>query len=186
MARSFYFRIVLLVCVSALFWGCTKYDEGGMSFSAKKRLLQQTWVLDTIIDKSTTPLTEETSGPMPDIRFDFKKDGSFFQNTTTIGTSFSLQGTWDFTEKRESLQLEYNESDFLLSLLGSQEELLKRYSGAEQLKQFPVIDFSNISIPNTFTILRLKKDECWLEYAITIPLYITSISIRYEIRLKAE
>lgn len=186
MSRSLMFRIVLFVSLSALVCSCTKYDEGGMSFSAKKRLLQQTWVLDTIIDKSTTPLTEATSEPMPNIRFNFKKDGSFSQHTITSDTSFLLQGTWDFTEKRESLQLEYNESDFLLSLLGSQEELLKRYSGAEQLKQFPAIDLSNISIPNTFTILRLKKDECWLEYAITIPLYITSISIRYEIRLKAE
>lgn len=178
--------LTILLGSMLLIGGCTKYDEGGMSLTAKRKMLQNTWVLDTIIDKSSTPLIEQSTEPLPTIEFDFNKDGSFTQTTIANDQQVVLQGTWDFTKKKESIQLQYNESDFLLSLLGSQEELFKRYGTAEQLKQFPEIDLSNLSIPNTFKILRLKKDECWLEYAITIPFYITSISIRYEIRLHAK
>lgn len=189
MARSLYYvklGIVTLLVISM--FGCSKYDEGGMSLTSKHKLLQQTWILDTIIDKSNNSMFEEFSEPMPNIKFDFNKDGSFTQLTETPDTSFTLNGTWDFTDKKESLKLNYNESDFLLSLLGSQEDLFLKYGihSSEVLKQFPSLDISSLTIPNTFRILKLKKDSCWIEYSLTIPLYVTSISIRYEIRLKAE
>lgn len=128
-----YFRIfskaILFVLATSLFVslaGCKKYDNGPyFSFRTKKARLVNKWKLATyyVDGQEKTDVSSDT--------YEFKEDGGFTNVFASIGANVTIQGKWEFLEKKGGIKITYDNGDV-------------KY----------------------FEILRLKKEELWLESSV--------------------
>ena len=129
--------VVSLFLTGGVITSCKKYEHGpGISFRSKKARLVNKWKIEEIKDSSgdKRTLKEEESNLVVDI----KDDGTLSATTsvTLLGqeTELTADGTWEFTEKKEKLNVKF---DF-------------KFNGQSIQKT-----------DDTYTILKLKNDEFW-------------------------
>lgn len=176
------FSTLLLIATS-----CTKYDDGGISFRAEKKLTDHSWILDTIITIGNTDSTIEHLTKSIDIEYVFNKNGDFIQTTTFDTTINIIKGTWELTNKNKTLSIttnsfnpiNYSDSTQRLDVWDVNDSTVVPYS-----------NWPNLFMPNTFTfdynIIKLKDDELWFSFTINLPEFFNIENSTSEIHLKAK
>lgn len=176
------FGTLLLIASS-----CTKYDDGGISLRAEKKITDNSWILDTIITIGNTDSTIEHITKTMNIEYDFNKDGHFIQTVIFDTTTNIIKGTWELTNKNKNLSIttnsfypiNYNNTTRRLDVWDVNDSTVVPYS-----------NWPNLYMPNTFTfnynIIKLKDDELWFSFTINLPEYFNIENSTSEIHLKAK
>ena len=148
MQRTF-FRLVLLLGFVALLTACTGYDEGpAINFTSAEKKLADTWRI-----AEATQNGQDVTARYAEDYMEFSEEGDFlyfesqyaislppFTQDTVVG--LVGQGTWQFVEQKQALELLYS---------------------------FRYPDFYNLNYSYDVTrneyweILRLFEDELWLK-----------------------
>lgn len=174
------FSTLLIIATS-----CTKYDDGGISLRAEKKLTDNSWILDTIITIGNTDSTIEQLTHIIDIEYDFNKDGHFIQIVSNDTSQTVIQGTWELTNKNKTLSISTNSiypiyyETQRLDVYGSNDTTIHQNS-----------NWYNFLIPKTFTfeytIIKLKDDELWFRFELNFPEIFNIENSTSEIHLKAK
>lgn len=99
--------IALIILLSGfLMAGCGKYEEGpALSLASKKSRLCGIWRVEKEILSTNGTLTEITSNPdWENSTVEYTRDGIVKVNYSASSGSYSLEGTWQFGSKKETLE----------------------------------------------------------------------------------
>ncbi|NSW45655.1 MAG: hypothetical protein HPY79_07570 [Bacteroidales bacterium] len=124
--------VIVIVAVFA-FSSCGKYEEGpAFSLASKKSRVVNTWVLDKeFVNGQEVTLTADQK----DDYIEFTKDDKVKITYVSGSQSTTVEGTWEFDDKKEHLIIKFS-----YTYLGQ-----------------------TITETQTAKILRLKSNEMWLE-----------------------
>jgi len=96
------FSFALLAVVFVLGTSCGKYEEGpGFSLMTKKARVAGVWKLEKYVSANGTVTNADADD---NTTFEFTKDGSVIITSTDGGTSFTINGTWEFTKDKEYIK----------------------------------------------------------------------------------
>jgi len=181
----FAFGLVLTFLTS-----CSKYDDGGSTFRAEKKIVGEEWVLDTIITTSSFSSLYNYSSTTPDVTYIFNKDGGYTETTILNGVPYVLEGEWELINKAKTLRLKTEFSnppvlDRRLDFWSEEDTAQENYM---QLTDDVIA--APLTLETDNTIIRLKKDELWYSYSTVLTLpegaesLLPDLSFTYEVHLK--
>lgn len=150
-----YLAILTLFLITAgTFMSCGKYEEGpAFSLLTKKSRLSGTWEISEVRQNGT--LIEELNTSELIVEITFEKDNTgkyeffamFFTNRIKF---FDAEFAWEFTSDKEDLKITIDESTINIIQIGEDQF---------EFETDEFVDFFNMEAK----ILRLTKDELWLE-----------------------
>lgn len=182
LSHSFVIRCLIYFTTIFVSVSCTKYDEGGYSISAKKRITSTTWKLDTVISTSIPEDIGETNTDNFEIIYDFNKSGDFSQKSyNNDSLTSTITGSWEFLEKKHKIRA-IVDIDYIL-------QYISMFGGTnlsyEDLSMFLLLFQIPKEYSLVFDIVKLTKEELWLKTTIEIPVIAaTGIPIEFHLQSK--
>lgn len=96
------FSLALLAVVVVLGTSCGKYEEGpGFSLMTKKARVAGVWKLEKYVSANGTVTNAEADD---NITVEYTKEGTLIVKGSEFGTTFTLNGTWEFAQDKEYIK----------------------------------------------------------------------------------
>lgn len=109
MKTTLKFGFAMIIIASAILSSCGKYEEGpGLSLASKKGRVANTWAIEAYLEDGVDKTTDYRAIVASE-SYVFEKDGKFTTSQTTTAVfgnqTFTDNGTWELTDKKEHLQM---------------------------------------------------------------------------------